>query len=210
MHQHAAADLRYFKWGVARLVLEADPAPDVVPMFVDGTQRVMPEDRGFPRFLPRPGQTVRVRFGDALDYEATFGDLRRRWEALVRREQDRIARKEQEAAGSRSGGWGLGSWTMWKREGNGVPPAPSQLQLQQPQLPGELATDELKHGKEAQEIRIEVSRRLREEILKVRKAMGGFPEPDPSFALAETWRPDESIEAKKYRSRVDGSSINQN
>jgi monolysocardiolipin acyltransferase len=177
VHQHAATDLRYFKWGLARLVLEADPPPAVLPMFVDGTQRVMPEDRAFPRFLPRAGQTVRVAFGDVLDYDAVFGDLRRRWDGLVSREMARL-RKEG------------------RQEGVVV-----QL--------GELPTEELKYGREAQEIRIEVARRMREEILKVRRSLGRYPEPDPTFGLAETWRLDDDIEAKKYKSRVDGSNINQ-
>ncbi|EAQ91257.1 hypothetical protein CHGG_03192 [Chaetomium globosum CBS 148.51] len=75
--------------------------------------------------------------------------------------------------------------------------------------PGILPTEELMYGKEAQEIRIEVALRMRAEILKVRKALGGYPEPEPAFGLAETWRLDEDIEAKKYKSRVDGSDINQ-
>ncbi|KAL2181393.1 uncharacterized protein P884DRAFT_288620 [Thermothelomyces heterothallicus CBS 202.75] len=183
VHQHASTDLRYFKWGLARLILEADPAPDVLPMFIDGTQRVMPEDRGFPRFLPRVGKTVRVAFGEVLDYERTFGDLKRRWEGLVRRERERIEKRQQ---------------------GGGAPARQAESMLV-----GELATDELKYGKEAQEIRIEVARRMRAEILKVRESLGGYPEPDPTFALAETWRLDGDIEAKKYKSRVDGSNISQ-
>jgi monolysocardiolipin acyltransferase len=43
----------------------------------------------------------------------------------------------------------------------------------------------------------------------VRKELGGFPAPDAAFGLAETWRLDDDIEAKKYKSRVDGSNINQ-
>lgn len=186
VHQHPSTDLRYFKWGLARLILEADPVPDILPMFIDGTQRVMPEDRGFPRFLPRIRKTVKVAFGEVLDYDQTFGDLKRRWEGLVLREQQRAA------AGVAAGGRGK---------------AGQEVVLALP--PGELATEELKNGKEAEEIRIEVARRMREEILKVRKALGGFPEPDPAFGLAETWRVDDDIEAKKYKSRVDGSNINQ-
>jgi monolysocardiolipin acyltransferase len=197
VHQHATTDLRYFKWGLARLILESDPAPDVLPMFIDGTQRVMPEDRGFPRFLPRVGKTVRVAFGEVLDYEKTFGDLKRRWEGLVARELERVA------AGRVNGNGGV------KKDGeNGrmVVPGTKQGEL----LPvGELATDELKYGKEAQEIRIEVARRMRDEILKLRRSLGGYPEPDPAFALAETWALDDDIAAKKYKSRVDGSNINQ-
>ena len=185
MHQHPSTDLRYFKWGLARLVLECEPAPDILPMFIDGTQRVMPEERGFPRFLPRVGKTVRVAFGEVLDYEATFGDLKRRWEGLVRREEMRVA------AAAAAGAKGKG------REKVLLPP-------------GEVATEELKYGEEAEAIRIEVARRMRGEILKVRWALGGYPEPEPAFGLAETWRLDEGIEARKYKSRVDGSNINQN
>ncbi|KAH6849987.1 hypothetical protein B0I37DRAFT_101926 [Chaetomium sp. MPI-CAGE-AT-0009] len=188
VHQHAATDMRYFKWGLARLILEAEPRPDVLPMFVDGTQRLMPEDRGFPRFLPRVGKTVRVAFGEVLDYEGTFGDLKRRWDGLVRRERERV------------GGVGAGAGRQ-NGDGNGG----SDAVL----APGDLPTEELMYGKEAQEIRIEVALRMRAEILKVRKALGGYPEPEPAFGLAETWRLDDDIEAKKYKSRVDGSDINQ-
>jgi len=155
--------------------------PDIVPMFIDGTQRVMPEDRGFPKFLPRIGKKVRVVFGEVVDYERTFGDLKRQWDALVERERKRLVKEGGEKA----------------------------MILLKQMMPGELPTDELKYGKEAREIRIEVARRLREEVLRLRRELGGYPEPDPSFAFAETWRPDDVIGAKKYKSRVDGSNINQ-
>lgn len=74
---------------------------------------------------------------------------------------------------------------------------------------GELTSEELKYGKEATEIRIEVARRMREEVLKVRRKLGGYPESNPSFAYAETWQPDKETPAKKYKSRVDGSNVSQ-
>ena len=175
VHQHPSSDLRYFKWGVARLILEAEPAPDVLPMFIDGTQRIMPEHREFPRFVPRVGKHVRVAFGDVLDYDATFGDLRRRWQGLVQR-----ARAQRSLTRG---------------------PEVSML--------GELTDEWLRHGREAEEIRIEVARRMREEVLKVRKQMGGFPETDPRLADAATWAADAGVKEKKYKSRVDGSDINQ-
>jgi monolysocardiolipin acyltransferase len=208
VHQHAGHDLRYFKWGLARLILEADPVPDVLPMFIDGTQRVMPEDRTFPRFLPRVGKTIKVAFGEVLDYEQTFGDLRRRWEGLVERERRRVAGAASAAAGG-SGGDGNGGVLVNRRGGQQIPEAGDNTAATGMMLPGELPTDELKYGKEAQEIRIEVALRMREEILKVRKSLGDYPEPEPAFGLAETWRLDEDIEAKKYKSRVDGSNISQ-
>lgn len=43
----------------------------------------MHEERGFPRFLPRAGKNVMVAFGEAVDGEKIFGDLRARWKRLV-------------------------------------------------------------------------------------------------------------------------------
>ncbi|KAK4169304.1 putative lysophosphatidylcholine acyltransferase [Cladorrhinum sp. PSN259] len=199
VHQHPQVDLRYFKWGLARLILEADPVPDILPMFIDGTQRCMPEDRGFPRFLPRIGQRVHISFGEVLNYDLVFGDLKAKWDELVRKETVKANKKPSSARlfGLLGGAGGN------KEEQSGTVVEASLLQ------PGELTSDELKYGKAAQEIRIEVSRRMREEILKLRRVAGAYPEPDPSFGLAETWAPDNKIETKKYRSRVDGSHISQ-
>ncbi|KAF2144237.1 uncharacterized protein K452DRAFT_223839 [Aplosporella prunicola CBS 121167] len=86
VHQKEDRTMRYFKWGVARLLLESEPAPDLVPMWVEGPDRVMHESRGFPRFIPRAGKEVSITFGDRVDTEAVFGDLRARWRELVRRE----------------------------------------------------------------------------------------------------------------------------
>lgn len=81
-HQRADKTMRYFKWGVARLILEAEPCPDVVPMWIEGFDQVMHETRTWPRFLPRPGRAVVVVFGARVDSDAVFGDLRRRWRLL--------------------------------------------------------------------------------------------------------------------------------
>ncbi len=156
VHQDPRRDLRYFKWGVSRLILESEPAPDVVPMFVEGTDWVMPEDRGFPRFVPRIGSRIRVTFGDVLDFEETFGDLRRRWRRLTEASRKR---------GSKSQG----------REEKTAAMA----------LLGELP-DDLKYGAEAEEIRIEVAYRMRNEVLQLRTSLG-YPDGDPSYGLARTW-----------------------
>lgn len=203
MHQHPQVDLRYFKWGLARLILESDPTPDIVPMFIDGTQRCMPEDREFPRFLPRIGKRVHISFGDVLDFDEVFGDLKARWDKLVLKESKRSRGAPPRFFGLLSGRRGGGEKNAEEEEeeeeeGNAMTA-----------LPGELASDELKYGREAQEIRIEVARRMREEILKLRRKAGDYPEPDPTFGLADTWAADKKIEAKKYKSRVDGSNINQ-
>ncbi|KAF2150074.1 hypothetical protein K461DRAFT_245377 [Myriangium duriaei CBS 260.36] len=91
IHQHPNMTMRYFKWGVARLILEADTCPDVVPMWIQGFDQIMHESRQFPRFLPRIGKSVSVTFGNKVDTESTFGDLRERWREL----KERVRRKKE-------------------------------------------------------------------------------------------------------------------
>jgi monolysocardiolipin acyltransferase len=87
IHQKADKTSRYFKWGVSRLILESDPLPDIVPMWIEGPQDVMDEARTFPRFLPRPFKDVSITFGDRLDGEKVFGDLRQRWKQMRVKEE---------------------------------------------------------------------------------------------------------------------------
>ena len=88
IHQSKEKTLRYFKWGVSRLILEPVECPVIVPMFIDGTDQVMHESRGFPRFLPRFGKEISVTFGEQVDTELRFGDLRRRWHSLLKEFHD--------------------------------------------------------------------------------------------------------------------------
>ncbi|KAF3036819.1 hypothetical protein E8E12_006346 [Didymella heteroderae] len=89
IHQSEQRIMRYFKWGVSRLVLESDPMPDVVPIFIEGFDNIMNEERTFPRFIPRPFQNVRVTFGEKLNMEEVFGDLRARWKQLCAKESQK-------------------------------------------------------------------------------------------------------------------------
>lgn len=86
--------MRYFKWGVSRLILESDPLPDIVPMWIEGPQDAMSEERTFPRFLPRPGKNISITFGDVLDGEKVFGDLRARWKKIHEQEEKRSGKLE--------------------------------------------------------------------------------------------------------------------
>lgn len=65
---------------------------------------------------------------------------------------------------------------------------------------GEL-TDELKYSPEAVEIRKEVTRRMRQEVLKVRRGLG-LPDEDPKAGLVETW----IEEGRKREGRMDDGS----
>lgn len=235
--------MRYFKWGVARLILESEPMPDVLPMFIDGTQNIMSEERTFPRFLPRGGKKFHITFGELLDMEAKFGDLRRKWRELVRKDRLRALGEAAEddvskkGRASSSSAWASLS-SLWPSKSaatsttlasgfNEISPAATtttpissndsdtQLQLQnqstafqrrsrsQPTM-GELS-EELKYGAEAQALRIEVARRVRDEIEKLRVGLG-YPKDDPKLGLAETWAKDPT-EARRFKSSVDGSLV---
>jgi monolysocardiolipin acyltransferase len=132
--------------------------PDVVPMFIEGTDQVMHEARQFPRFLPRIGKKITVTFGAAVDVESRFGDLRRRWRDLVEE-----AEKEE---------------NNLHREGELSFPASDPGAL--------LFSEKLRSSPEATELRIECTKRIREEVLKVRRSRG-LPDEDPKCGYIETW-----------------------
>ncbi|QPH16911.1 hypothetical protein C2857_001649 [Epichloe festucae Fl1] len=100
-HQSPESTLRYFKWGVSRLILESDPAPEFIPMFIHGTQDIMPEDRGFPRFLPRIGNRIRVVIGKPIDLDVIFGQERAAWRQLVSRGDPELLTHGHEATNLR-------------------------------------------------------------------------------------------------------------
>ncbi|KAI9670063.1 MAG: hypothetical protein M1817_004543 [Caeruleum heppii] len=98
VHQRTDKTMRYFKWGVARLILEAEPLPQIVPMWIEGLNEVMHEAREAPRWVPRVGKDIKVVFGEEVDAEKVFGDLRRKWRGLVEKEGDATSDE----------GWSLG------------------------------------------------------------------------------------------------------
>lgn len=53
----------------------------------------MHESREFPRFLPRAGKRIRIAFGESVDGEKIFGDLRQRWQRLVGLQKEALAKK---------------------------------------------------------------------------------------------------------------------
>jgi len=125
--------------------------PEIIPIFIDGNQEVMHESREWPRFIPRAGKNIKIAFGDAVDGESVFGDLRDRWQNLVKLQKEALVRKGIEV-----------NWEM-----------------------GEL-TEGLKYGAEAVALRKEVTKRIRIEVLKVRRSLG-YPDEDPKEGLVETW-----------------------
>lgn len=148
IHQAPNKTMRYFKWGVARLILETSECPDVVPIWLEGFDQVMHESREFPRFLPRPGKEVSVTFGKKVDTEAIFGDMRKRWQEIR-------AKAEKKVPETRD-------------------------------LPVGVLNDELLYGQEAVALRIEVTKKVRELVLDVRRTRG-LPDEDPKEGLVDTW-----------------------
>lgn len=149
IHQHPQKTMRYFKWGVARLILEPDVCPDIIPIWIEGTDQIMHESRSWPRFIPRINKQCGVWFGENVggDGNTAFHDLRHKWRLLV------DANERQDASG---------------------------LEL------GVLSHD-LQYGEEAVALREECTRRIRREVLKVRRKRG-LPDEDPKEGLVETWR----------------------
>lgn len=84
VHQHPTHGMRYFKWGAARLILEAEPCPDVVPIFIEGFASVMHEERPDPRWKPALGKTLGVTYGSKMDPEI-LESFRGRWQNLRRK-----------------------------------------------------------------------------------------------------------------------------
>lgn len=148
IHQAPQKTMRYFKWGVARLILEASECPDVVPIWLEGFDQVMHESRQFPRFLPRPGKDVSITFGNKVDTEAVFGEFRKRWQKIK-------AKAERNSPDARD-------------------------------LPLGVLNDELLNSKEAVQLRIEVTKTIRDLVLEVRHSRG-LPGEDPKEGLVETW-----------------------
>lgn len=59
--------LQRFKWGVGRVVMEANVLPLIIPMWLTGFDKLMPEGRPIPlKFLPKLGVKLGVAFGDPI------------------------------------------------------------------------------------------------------------------------------------------------
>ncbi|KAJ8086203.1 Lyso-phosphatidylcholine acyltransferase [Marasmius tenuissimus] len=82
------ATLPRFKWGIGRILTSTALPPVVVPMWITGFDKVMPEERPFPfKYLPRIGARLTVSFGDPLPADAV-SSLVDRISAAQREEQD--------------------------------------------------------------------------------------------------------------------------
>lgn len=83
--------MRYFKWGVSRLILESTRAPVVVPIFSYGFEKVAPEntaEEGIKRYLPNNvGAEIHIHIGDEIASEKIerYRDI---WRTYVKKYYD--------------------------------------------------------------------------------------------------------------------------
>ncbi|EDO16261.1 hypothetical protein Kpol_505p38 [Vanderwaltozyma polyspora DSM 70294] len=138
--------MRYFKWGITRVLLESTKAPIVVPIFTTGFEKVAPEDtaESYSRFLPNNiGADIKVTVGKPID-DKVIEEYRQEWNTLVEKYTD-------------------------------------------PRNPTDLS-DELKYGKDAQELRSKVANMLREHVANIRHEKCNFPKEDERFKSPTWWK----------------------
>lgn len=86
-----ANSMRYFHWGITRIILESTRQPVIVPMFAHGFEKIAPEaeDGGvMNRFLPSNiGAEVHMYISKAIDDEVIH-KYREEWLALVKKYGD--------------------------------------------------------------------------------------------------------------------------
>ncbi|CAE6337612.1 unnamed protein product [Rhizoctonia solani] len=74
----AGGKLLRFKWGVGRMAMSTVKTPVIIPMHIEGLQKVMPEPRRF-KFLPRIGHHISITFGDPVALTQEVDQLVQRW-----------------------------------------------------------------------------------------------------------------------------------
>ncbi|EJS41281.1 taz1p [Saccharomyces arboricola H-6] len=147
--------MRYFKWGITRMILEATKPPIVLPIFATGFEKIASEaatDSMFRQILPRNfGSKINVTIGDPLD-DNLIDRYREEWRQLVEKYYD--------------------------------PKNPSDL------------SDELKYGKEAQNLRSRLAAELRSNVAEIRNEVRKLPREDPRFKSPSWWKRFNTTEGK--------------
>ncbi|GAA5873216.1 hypothetical protein JCM3774_000085 [Rhodotorula dairenensis] len=60
-------NLRRFKWGISRMLMECERLPLVIPVWIKGFEQIMDEPRVWPNFAPRLNKDVTILFGDPIN-----------------------------------------------------------------------------------------------------------------------------------------------
>lgn len=88
LHPPHANSMRYFKWGITRIILESTRQPIIVPIFATGFEKIAPETAAggslIERFLPANfGCEINVTIGDPID-DSIMENFRKEWLDLVK------------------------------------------------------------------------------------------------------------------------------
>ncbi|GAA5997395.1 lysophosphatidylcholine acyltransferase [Rhodotorula paludigena] len=65
--QEELHELRRFKWGISRMLMECERVPLIVPVWIKGFEQVMDEPRVWPNYLPRTGKDVTILYGEPMN-----------------------------------------------------------------------------------------------------------------------------------------------
>ncbi|CCC70830.1 hypothetical protein NCAS_0F03460 [Naumovozyma castellii] len=90
LHPPYANSMRYFKWGITRMVLEATRPPIVVPIFTTGFENIINEgskESFFKQIWKSIGTEINVTIGDPLD-DSIINLVREEWDDLVKKFYD--------------------------------------------------------------------------------------------------------------------------
>ncbi|KAG1715962.1 hypothetical protein ID866_1186 [Astraeus odoratus] len=69
-----------FKWGIGRILMDTDILPVIIPMWLTGFDKLMPEGRRFPyKFFPKLGVRLGVAFGNPIPPEKITALLNDPW-----------------------------------------------------------------------------------------------------------------------------------
>ncbi len=151
--------MRYYRWGITRLILESEKPPIIVPIFTKGLDKIMPEalpDAGFfEEFLPKNMRAeIVVKIGNAIDDKIIL-QARLKWKELM----DKYSNLSSNSSSTTS--------------------------LTSPLLQD--FTKELMNSPEVQKLRSDVAAMLRNAVLNVRsKHLDLIPE-DKRFSSVEYW-----------------------
>ncbi|KAG2336666.1 hypothetical protein BDR05DRAFT_942133 [Suillus weaverae] len=102
---NGVARLPRFKWGVGRILMETAVPPLIIPMWLTGFDKLMPEHRSSPyKYFPRLGIQLGVAFGDPISVEEIAAALSAHshagerfapgWDAMERKRQMDVMRSD--------------------------------------------------------------------------------------------------------------------
>ncbi|GAA5876139.1 hypothetical protein JCM16303_007035 [Sporobolomyces ruberrimus] len=65
--QEDLTELRRFKWGVSRILMECERLPLIVPVWIKGFEQVMDEPRVSPHFVPNTNKDITILYGKPIN-----------------------------------------------------------------------------------------------------------------------------------------------